>query len=192
MLAGWQTPTGGGLHLITDYEFDTQGRQTQSLGPTHTIDLGGVATSIRRATWTVYQDALFQTWQGQGYQATTDDRFTLINPVGITITDKASNVTDQIQAARYSAANSSSSSSSSSSSAGVLSPLPYSTPGALSAFDSFPQDSYVRWTTFQYTDCCIEASERVYKLIPPTGTGISGTHYDETDYGYDVMKNGTA
>ena len=45
--AGWTTPAGGGLHLVTDYQFDAQGRTTQVLGPTHTIDLDGVATSIR-------------------------------------------------------------------------------------------------------------------------------------------------
>ena len=39
--AGWSTPSGGGLHLITDYEHDDQGRITQTLGPSHTIDLQG-------------------------------------------------------------------------------------------------------------------------------------------------------
>src|SRR5262249_55753812 len=33
--AGWTTPSGGGLHLITDYQFDALGRPTQSLGPWH-------------------------------------------------------------------------------------------------------------------------------------------------------------
>ena len=37
------------------------------------------------------------------------------------------------------------------------------------------------------TDCCLVASRRVYKLIPSSGTGVSGTNYDETDFGYDVM-----
>src|SRR5437763_16675412 len=54
---GWGTPAGGGLHLVTDFLNDDEGRTTQVLGPTHTIDVGGVATAIRRATWTVYQDA---------------------------------------------------------------------------------------------------------------------------------------
>ena len=49
--------------------------------------------------------------------------------------------------------------------------------------------TFVRWTTYtQYTDCCLVASRRVYKLIPATGIGTSGTNYDETDFGYDVMK----
>ena len=204
--AGWVTPAGGGLHLITDFLFDSQGRQTQSLGPWHTIDIDGVATPIRRANWTVYKDATFQTWQGQGYavgQAVPDSsssssssssgspqptnyNYFFMNPVSITITLPDGKVTDQIQAVRYAAGTSSSSSSASSS--GSPPPAPLTSPGALSSLDSFPQSSYVRWTTTQYTDCCLAASQRVYKLIPATGIGVSGTNYDETDYGYDIMK----
>ncbi|MBI3860974.1 MAG: hypothetical protein HY290_03680 [Planctomycetia bacterium] len=197
--SGWTTPADGGLHLITDFEHDAQGRQIQSLGPWHTIDIGGVATSIRRATWTVYQDATFQTWQGQGYATAgsssssassgsgspTTYTFTLINPVAIAITDAQDRATDQIQSVRYAAGNSSSNSLSSS---GCPTTAPLTTSGALSALDTFPQCSYVRWATTQYSDCCLAASRRVYKLIPPTGIGTSATNYDETDFGYDVMK----
>src|SRR5207249_44833 len=38
---GWATPTGGGLHLITDYAVDNLGRATQELGPTHSVDING-------------------------------------------------------------------------------------------------------------------------------------------------------
>ncbi len=68
---GWTTPAGGGLHLITDFLFDDEGRITQVLGPTHTIDLGGVATAVRRATWTVYHDGTQQVWTAQGYATGT-------------------------------------------------------------------------------------------------------------------------
>lgn len=60
--------------------------------------------------------------------------------------------------------------------------------GALSPSDTFAQSAYVRWKTTQYSDCCFVAGQRVYKLIPSSGTGSSGTNYDETDFGYDVMK----
>ena len=40
----------------------------------------------------------------------------------------------------------------------------------------------------QYTDCCLAASQRVYHTIPASGEGDSGTNYDETDFGYDVME----
>ncbi|MGH7136662.1 MAG: FkbM family methyltransferase, partial [Pirellulales bacterium] len=50
-----------------DISVDLLGRTTLVLGPSHTIDIAGVATNIRRATVYVYQDGLFQTWVGQGY-----------------------------------------------------------------------------------------------------------------------------
>lgn len=31
--AGWTTPPGGGLNLVTDYQVDSLGRPTQELGP---------------------------------------------------------------------------------------------------------------------------------------------------------------
>ncbi|MBI3861131.1 MAG: hypothetical protein HY290_04465, partial [Planctomycetia bacterium] len=184
--AGWTTPADGGLHLITDFDHDTQGRQTQALGPRHEIDIDGVATTIRRATWMVYQDALFQSWVGEGYQQIADHSFYLVNPVAITIARKDGKVTDLIQAVRYAAGTSSSSSFASTS--GSIAAAPVTTAGKLTALDSFPQSSFVRWTSTQYTDCCLAASRRVYKVIPPTGVGTNGTNYDETDFGYDVMK----
>jgi hypothetical protein len=35
--AGWSTPAGGGLNLVTDYEYDCIGRVTQELGPVHEV-----------------------------------------------------------------------------------------------------------------------------------------------------------
>lgn len=164
--SGWVTPADGGLNLITDFEHDDQGRMTQSLGPWHNIDINGTATEIRRANWIVYQDATFQTWSAQGYATGTSlsYSYTLVNPVAIAIRDAAGKTLEQISAVRS------------------------STSGKLLPTDSFPQSSYVRWTTTQYTDCCFAASQRVYHTIPSSGAGSSGTNYDETDYGYDVMK----
>ena len=62
------------------------------------------------------------------------------------------------------------------------------TAGKLEPSDSFPQSSYVRWTTYQYTDCCLLGSTRVYHTIPADGEGTAGTHYDQTDFGYDSTK----
>lgn len=44
--------------MITDYEIDNQGRMTQELGPSHTVDIGGTATTLRWARWIVYLDSL--------------------------------------------------------------------------------------------------------------------------------------
>ncbi|RLS59611.1 MAG: hypothetical protein DWH91_00030 [Planctomycetota bacterium] len=163
---GWVTPSGGGLNLVTDFESDDQGRITQELGPSHVVDINGVATTIRRAMWTVYDDANHITRSGQGYATGTGPSYTytLINPVQIRQGDKSGKPVAEIQATRA------------------------STAGKLLPTDSFPQSSYVRWTTYQYTDCCLLVSQRVYRMIPASGIGVSGTNYDETIYGYDVNK----
>lgn len=160
--SGWVTPTGGGLHLITDYEFDDRGRTTQELGPEHEIDLNGTATDIRTASWTVYKDYENRMVTGQGFQKTSDESFTLVNPVSIMVRDKNGNVLEEIQATRD------------------------STSGKLQPSDTFAQSSYTRWMTYQYTECCKLESMRVYHTIPSSGEGTSGTNYDQTDYGYDL------
>ncbi|QDU01709.1 tRNA3(Ser)-specific nuclease WapA precursor [Gimesia chilikensis] len=166
--AGWVTPSGGGLNLVTDYELDDQGRITQELGPTHTIDLEGVATEIRTGTWYVYKSDSeeSQIWQGQGYATGTSPSYTytLVNPVSILKLDKNGNSLESIQATRT------------------------STSGKLLPTDTFAQASYVSWTTNQYTECCLLESSRVYHTIPTSGSGSSETNYDQTNYGYDSMK----
>ncbi|NBR87751.1 MAG: hypothetical protein EBS84_19395 [Proteobacteria bacterium] len=159
--AGWVTPTGGGLNLVTDYTNDSLGRVVEELGPVHTVDLSGTATAIRRATWHVYQDETYEQWVGQGYQAAGAD--TLINPVSITQMDSAGRVVDQISATRA------------------------STAGKLLPTDTFPQTSWVRWNSNDYDDQSNLDFSRAYHLIPPSGDGTSGTNYDQTDYGYDAM-----
>lgn len=163
---GWTTPAGGGLHLITDFEHDDEGRVTQTLGPSHSIDIAGTATTIRRATWTVYKDAAHEVWTGQGYATGTAPSYTytLINPVSITKMDKDGRTTELIRATRA------------------------STSGKLLPTDSFAQSSYIRWTTMQYGSDNLLASQRVYHTIPTTGEGSSGTNYDQTNFGYDVLK----
>ena len=93
--------------------------------------------------------------------------------ITITIFDEIGRVTDQISAIR----NTSLLPPGTGWGEGVLSL------GALSATDSFPQSSYCRWTTNQFTDCCKLASTRVYYSIPSTGTGTEGVNYNETRFG---------
>jgi len=163
---GWTTPSGGGLNLVTDLTPDSLGRNTQQLGPSHVIDINGVATTIRSAVWTVYDDAVHTVRSATGYATGTAPSyvFTLINPVQIREFDKSGKPIAVIRA--------------------VLA----STSGKLLPTDSFPQSTFRKWTTFQYTDCCLLASQRVYHLIPASGIGVSGTNYNETSFGYDVMK----
>lgn len=164
--AGWSTPSGGGLNLITDFESDDQGRITQELSPEHVIDVNGTATTLRCASWTVYDDPEHTIRVGNGYATGSSPNysFTLINPVQITKMDHDDRTIEEILATR-------------SSSSDKLLPS-----------DTFPQSSYVRWTTYQYTECCLLASQRLYHDIPSSGAGALGTNYDQTDYGYDSMK----
>jgi len=166
--SGWITPSDGGLNLITDYEHDDIGRTTQTLGPWHTIDINGTATEIRRASWMVYDENperdIVRTGQGYATGTAPSYTYTLINPVSIAISAKNGKPLEQIRATRA------------------------STTGKLLPSDTFEQASYTRWKTFQYTDCCNLASQRVYHTIPTSGVGSPGTSYDETNFGYDVMK----
>ena len=164
--SGWTTPAGGGLNLVTDYQSDALGRRTRELGPQTTIDVGGAATIVRQATWTVYQDAAYQIWVGRGYATGSPSSysFTLYNPVAITVKDSGGKTIQEISATRS------------------------STSGALLATDSFPQSSYTRWKTYQFTDCCLPASERIYFVIPASDTGTANVNYNETTYGYDSLK----
>ena len=169
--AGWSSPDG--LNLVTDYEFDLLARTVQILGPTHTIDLGGTATAVRRANWMIYQDALFQTWQGRGYATGSgpDYAYTLINPVMITQYDQIGRVTDVMQAVR------SSGSSSEESESGPLLPT-----------DEFPQSSWTRWSTSFYDNYSNFISKSVYFDIPALGAGTAGVNYNQTAFAYDLME----
>jgi RHS repeat-associated protein len=163
---GWETPTGGGLHLVTDLEHDDQGRITQTLGPAHTIDIDGTATSVRRASWKVYDDPNHEVRTAVG-QAVPDGAsyiYTLINPVSITKFDETGNVLEEIQAVRG------------------------STSGPLLPSDTFAQTAYVAWTTHQYTECCVRSSTRVYHMIPNSGQGQSGVNYDQTEFEYNASR----
>ena len=168
--SGWSTPSGGGLHLVTDYEYDEQGRQTQVLGPEHDVD----GVTVRTASWTVYQDADRETWcaglRGGVRQFLIESGgdlpnydYTLVNPVSIQKRNAAGTRAESIQATRA------------------------STSGKLLASDTFAQSSYVRWTVSLSNTQGQHTATRVYHTIPASGDGSAGTNYDETTYGYDAL-----
>ena len=140
------------------------GRQVQVLGPEHDVN----GTTVRTASWTVYRDDIDQVWTAQGYATGTgpDYTYTLINPVSITQYDDDRRTIAQITATRGSDVESS---------------------GALSPSDSYPQSTWVRWSTTTYDDEGDVSSTQVYYLIPASGSGSPGTNYNQTLYGYDSM-----
>jgi RHS repeat-associated protein len=57
--AGWTTPSGGGLHLMSTYEVDSLGRTTRSTDPNGSI------------TYTIYDDVNHAVWTYAGWNSTT-------------------------------------------------------------------------------------------------------------------------
>ena len=60
------------------------------------------------------------------------------------------------------------------------------TSGPLSAGDSFPQSTWVRWTNYGYAT--FSGYKRVYFAIPATGSGTLGANYNQSTYNYDVLQ----
>src|SRR5262249_14896829 len=58
--AGWATPAGGGLHLVTQYEVDGLGRRTKATDPRGNV------------TYTVYIDTNFEIRTYRGWQTATN------------------------------------------------------------------------------------------------------------------------
>jgi len=132
----------------------------------YNVDIAGTATVVRRVSWAVYQDVAHETWTASGYATGTLPNYVymLINPVTLRQFDPRGKLLAQIEAVRS------------------------STAGKLLPTDSFAQSSYTAWTTWKYTDCCFVSSLRVHHTIPASGAGTSGVNYDETSYGYDILK----
>jgi RHS repeat-associated protein len=160
--SGWTSSSTTPLNLITDYEFDEMGRETQVLGPIHGIDLNESPEDIRSARYTVYRDDLFEVRTASGYQEGSD--LITINPVSIQKSDASGRTLETIQAKRTGS-------------------------GRLSSTDTFAQSSYLRWQTQGYNNSGQLSWKRSYYDIPtgPNDPGIKDTNYNEMTYGYDAM-----
>ena len=165
--------TQPGVNVTSDMLYDSQGRLTQTLGPSHTVVLSGTATTIRPVTWNVYVQSILpvsgtwdvdQTWTGQGYATGSGPTYVLIDPVTINKTDKDGRSTDAITSHRSTGS------------------------GALSPTDTFVQTDWQSWASTQYDQQHRTISSRKYFLIPSSGLGTAGTNYAETDLGYDALE----
>ena len=164
----WTTPSGGGLHLVTDNLYDDLGRLTQILGPSHTGDLSGSLTTLRSATWNAYVEGSTadQVNTAVGYATGTSPSYTytILGPVQIAIYNKAGQTTSNVVAQQ-----------------------PSSTTGPLTTATTFAQSTWQRWTNFGYDQLGQKINKNLYRLIPSTGAGTSGTNFDESQFGYDSM-----
>ncbi len=106
------------------------------------------------------RDVSHVTYAGQGFAFGSGPNFSykLIDPVSITKMEAGGRVNEQIQATAPSTS-------------GTLAAIIAAAGGGNSAF---PQSASTRWTTNQYTDCCLAASQRVYRKIPASGEGTTG------------------
>ena len=115
-----------------------------------------------------------QTLMGQGYATGTGPgyTYTLINPVTLTNMDKDGRTLDRITSKRTTGS------------------------GALSLTDTFVQTDWQTWTSIQYDIQHRTIGQRVYHLIPASGTGSTtspqvgtvGVNYGQTTLGYDALE----
>ncbi len=155
----------GGLQLVTDYTLDDLGRVTEELGPEHTIDLNGTATAIRRAKWTYFKDDVDQRWTINGYEKVSDGSETAENPIHILkmdVDDGSGGLRDEEITAKYSSS------------------------GKPASTHSFSQSDYQSWHTSHYDKGRELTKAREYHSIPTSGTGSSGTNYNESTFSYDT------
>ncbi len=198
-----------GVNLTTDITVDSLARPVLTLGPAFLSPLpvsqsqneagsaSGALVQVRAATFNVYRDVEHEVWTASGYatgSAPGEYVYTLQNPVAITRMDHDGRAIDSIQAVR--ARSTGFSRNPLPPEGGTTSgfprrPAPHEfveSPGALSAGDSFPQSSFVRWTQNIYNDAHDLVATRRYTNIPLSGPGREGENYNETRFGYDLMQ----
>ena len=164
--SGWATIVGAGKHLVSEFEYDAQGRVIQTLGPRNTaVNDSNQSIDVRSASWTVYDDANATVKSASGFATMNGNNitgYTLVNPVSITIRNAEGNTLEQIRASRASVS------------------------GKLLATDTFVRSSYTAWSKNIYQDGKLVAT-RQYHVIPPNGDGTKDVNFLETTYGYDTF-----
>lgn len=187
---GWSATPGTHFAYITDYEYDELGRQTLVLGPSHTVEIAGVATSVRTATYATYLESAVsaqgigdapvgdQTRAGHGYATESSGSYTyyLTDPVTIQFTDKLGRTLDRVVSKRSTGS------------------------GRLNDTDTFLRANWSRWSVMSYTVKGQLEYQREYFDIPSQSPdegldginntpGTASTNYYETFYGYDSQSN---
>ena len=165
---GWQTVSGWGLHLVTDYINDGLGRAVQTRGPWNDVQLcecDTTTTPVRRVEFTAFLDETLETRRASGYMTGEDPTadFQTVGATRISRMDESGNIIDEIQSTRV------------------------CNGGALNSGEKFSQERWTRWTLYIFDTWGRLDSMRVYHRIPTQGEGGEGANYLETIYGYDDM-----
>ena len=193
-----------GLHLVTDYTVDTQGRTTQVLGPVHVVpDLAHAEMSLATLSadqWTqLSADGLaalpatapagsggtlnVRTAQWTVYRDRVDDTGLLWHEVltargYLNVDTQRFTLVNPVSISRTAATGRRSE---------QVQAVRASTAGPLLTTDLFPQSSYVRWSVSLSNNAQQMYSSRAYFAIPAEGDGLANVNYNETLYAYDAQ-----
>ena len=167
--AGWTTPAGGGLHLVSDFQNDSQGRWTLQLGPEHPLDLRGTLVTARQARYRLHLDARRQQWNAEGYAV--GDGFRTLGAARITQWNASGQTTDQISVS-----------------------VPES--DRIDSADPMPQSRWTRWTRTIFDSAGRRLAVRRYVQIPSSEREVDArpvegfpiTDYLQETFGYDSME----
>lgn len=158
----------GRLNLRTDWTLDDRGRRVLELGPEHIIDLEGVPTAIRRASWTYYKDREGERWSFAGYRTTVGTPLSqIVGPVTV----EQSNL---VPPSGYSGWRQDSTFDAVYTSGGI--PLPATV---------FSRSSWVRWTVRLLDQGSELKEQRTYFDIPSSGEGSQSVNYGKKLFAYD-------
>ena len=165
---GWSTLSGFGLHLITDYKSDAQGRTTMELGPWHEVQLNPEdtePTAVRTVQYTVYNDEAHEVRRATGWMRGQGEsvEYNTVGGVSITRSDASRNVIEEITSARECSC------------------------GPISSQESLPQPRWSRWTKYIRDAWGRQIAERRYFAIPPYGEGEKDANFYESYQTYDEM-----
>ncbi|HDZ20075.1 hypothetical protein LCGC14_0204520 [marine sediment metagenome] len=182
---GWSTEFYGGLHLETDYSYDSIGRGTEILGPRHRIDdpdSPQTAMAARTATWMVFKendaDELDERWTATGWQDQAGPTWESV--VGAITVEKLSKLDRAMQTivVTQDAWDDNSSGSAD----------PNSKLDEYDTIDTTTDNAdYRNWQVVSINYDGLVESTLSYHTIPNSGSGSLGTNYYKTEYEYEEL-----
>lgn len=165
---GWVTPAGAGLHMVYDFQADSQGRNILALGPPHQALINGSSQEVRSAGYTVFLDSRHQIHKAQGYLVQEAAR--TLGTVSIQQFDANGRLTDEVSASHHGA-------------------------DRIDASDTYPQSKWTRWQKSFFNDKSQITKQWGYFNIPASDReidqnpveGFKNVNYVESQFGFDEL-----